>query len=201
MKSLKYALSALLLLTIFKSHAEEPEKATSAADQTATEQKSQPNKVESITADSASDPLSADKPSSEPEIKSKYKLDAAATQDKSTKKTLGLHLLSIHSAPGFNDHNQGLYIEFENHFTLGHYYNSVYKETTYAGYTYSLTKHIDLTLALFTGYQVYRYAPLVVPTYKFPNLFGTYTMRFAFIPKIPNVINANVLHAMLESSF
>jgi len=117
------------------------------------------------------------------------------------KTTIGLHLFSTHSASGFNNQNQGIYLEFENHITLGHYYNSIYRESNYAGYTYSLTNHIDLTLALFTGYSLYKYAPLLVPTYKVSNIYEDYSLRVALIPKVPKVIDANVLHAMIEKSF
>jgi hypothetical protein len=114
---------------------------------------------------------------------------------------IGLHLGSLHSATGFNDFNPGAYIEFENHITLGHYYNSNYRESSYAGYTYPYDSNIELTLGLITGYPLFKYTPLIVPSYKFPKLIQSATLRLAFIPRFFGVVQANVLHVMVESSF
>ncbi len=123
------------------------------------------------------------------------------TESKNDTIMIGLHLASIHSATGYNDLNPGAYIELSNHITIGHYYNSNYKESTYTGYTYGYTDNIDLTMGLVTGYQIYKYTPLFVPSYKFPNLVNSFTLRLAFIPRFFGVVQANVLHAMVETSF
>ncbi len=115
--------------------------------------------------------------------------------------TVGLHLGSFHSATGYNDFNPGIYIELPNHITAGHYYNSNYRDSTYLGYTYAYNSRIDFTLGLTTGYQIYKYTPLLVPTYKFFNIVEDFNLRVAFIPRFFGVVQANVLHAMLEKSF
>ncbi len=195
----------LITLSLHKSQASEVNNQIALLP-TTIDQSKQTNKIESVTFQQKSnqeteDKLLIDLTPTNTLAQPEQRQDQLPSSDFSKGITFGLHLYSLHTAPGFNDHNQGLYLELRNHITLGHYYNSNYKETTYAGYTYSITNHIDLTLALFTGYQIYRYAPLIVPTYKFPNVVESFNLRLAFIPKISNVINANVLHAMIERNF
>lgn len=117
------------------------------------------------------------------------------------KTIVGLHLASFHSATGYNDINPGIYVELPNHLTVGHYYNSNFHESTYVAYTYGWTKEIDLTLGLTTGYQIYKYTPLLVPSYKFLNIYDSFALRIAFIPRFFGVVQANVLHAMVERPF
>jgi len=118
-----------------------------------------------------------------------------------SKTVVGLHLASIHSATGYNNFNPGVYIEFNNHFTLGHYYNSNYRESTYLGYTYSISSNIELTGGLTTGYQLFKYTPLLVPSYKFNNFIDSDTLRIAFVPRFFGVVQANVFHSMIEQNF
>jgi len=115
--------------------------------------------------------------------------------------TIGFHLGSVHSATGYNDFNPGVYIKFQNNITFGNYYNSNYHQSTYAGYTYAYNNNIDITTGLITGYQIYRYTPLLIPSYKFPNLIDAVTLRVAFIPRFFGVVQANVIHAMVETNF
>ena len=96
----------------------------------------------------------------------------ATTESSNDTTVVGLHLASIHSATGYNDLNPGAYVEFSNNLTLGHYYNSNYKESTYIAYTYGYNSNIDLTIGFTTGYQLYRYTPLLVPSYKIRKLLG-----------------------------
>lgn len=65
--------------------------------------------------------------------------------------TIGTHVRSIHNKPGFNNSNPGLYI-VHNGWTIGSYYNSERRQSTYAGYTY-YTKLIDVTAIVITGYN------------------------------------------------
>jgi len=114
---------------------------------------------------------------------------------------VGLHLASFHSASGYNNSNPGVYVELPNHLTVGHYYNSNFHESTYVAYTYDWTNEIDFTLGLTTGYQIYKYTPLLVPSYKFLNIYDSFALRIAFIPRFFGAVQANVLHAMVERPF
>jgi len=118
-----------------------------------------------------------------------------------SKTVIGLHLASIHSATGYNNFNPGAYIEFNNHFTFGHYYNSNYRESTYLGYTYSFNSNVELTGGFTTGYQLFKYTPLLVPSFKMNNFIDSATLRIAFIPRFFGVVQANVLHSMIEKDF
>ena len=130
-----------------------------------------------------------------------FQIHSEGVTEMDSRTTVGLHLGSFHSATGYNDFNPGIYVELPNHITAGHYYNSNYRDSTYLGYTYSYNSQIDVTVGLTTGYQIYKYTPLLVPSYKFLNVVENFNLRVAFIPRFFGVVQANVLHAMVEKSF
>ena len=112
---------------------------------------------------------------------------------------IGVHTLSLHSAPGFNGVNPGLYVETPDGWTAGAYYNSERRWSVYGGKTLPVTGPIDLTIGAVSGYKAAPLFPLVVPSLRFPLRDG-FTLRLALIPKVSHG-GAFALHAMIEKRF
>ena len=49
---------------------------------------------------------------------------------------IGMHIASVHSVGGMNNHNPGIYIRTESGFSAGTYRNSYRRDTYYAGWTW-----------------------------------------------------------------
>jgi hypothetical protein len=64
---------------------------------------------------------------------------------------VGLHLRSIHSAPGFNDNNLGASLRWRCGLTLGALTNSVQRPSAYAGYTFNFAEHEKFSAAVTVG--------------------------------------------------
>lgn len=109
--------------------------------------------------------------------------------------TLGIHLGSQHSKPGFNDVNPGLYYRADDGATVGAYHNSLRRTSVYAGYTLVGDTPIpevsySLGLGVITGYTK-PVMPLVAPSLHYG------PVRVTFIPNTKQT-GAAVLHLSLE---
>ena len=113
--------------------------------------------------------------------------------------TIGLHVASVHSEPGFNNVNPGVYYR-HNGFTVGAYYNSMRRLSTYAGYTIETSGRVTfaLTAGVVTGYPSRPIQPLLIPSVAYH--FNSNAVRIAFIPPaIKHGVAA--LHLMVEHKF
>lgn len=125
-----------------------------------------------------------------------------ACADARAETTIGVHAASWHSAPGYNNANPGLYV-VHNGWTMGTYYNSVKRQSYYAGYTYSHqlfhpSVQLGITVGGITGYRTSP-APLIAPSIRFAlgNEFGA---RLFYLPRV-KFTGAHVLHLTFERSF
>ena len=106
-------------------------------------------------------------------------MQPAWAQDKPFIDTMGVHLGSIHSNNydpvanrAWNNYNPGVYFRHEN-WVAGTYFNSIRKQSFYAGYVYGLTSNIDIVFGAVSGYNGPGYRakpvmPMVVPSFHFP---------------------------------
>jgi hypothetical protein len=112
--------------------------------------------------------------------------------------TVGAHLRSWHSQPGYNNDNPGLYIRSADGWTAGTYRNSERRQSTYAGRTLSthLGSHVEasLTLGAITGYRRAEVLPLVVPSLRIGSDIG---LRIAYLPPIEKT-GSHVVHIAAE---
>lgn len=65
---------------------------------------------------------------------------------------LGIHLLTAHTAPGYETATPGIYARHESGFTVGAYRNSIGRPSAYAGWTFEQGRYA-LTVGAVTGYQ------------------------------------------------
>jgi len=121
--------------------------------------------------------------------------------------TVGLHVGSWHSEPGYNDRNPGLMYRSDEGWTGGAYCNSESRSerfpdakrcrvSTYAGKTWEAQVtdgvKVALTAGLITGYQRAAVMPMAIPS----ALFGDH-IRLLYAPKIEPK-GAQVISLMLE---
>ena len=107
--------------------------------------------------------------------------------------TIGLHVGSIHESPGFNGFNPGAYVRLDNGFTAGSYFNSIRKQSVYAGYTMNVWGPLDVSFVGVTGYQDYPIAT-AIPSVSVP-LWKSVSARLAYVYS-PGVSSA--VHLSLE---
>jgi hypothetical protein len=124
--------------------------------------------------------------------------------------TLGLHVGSRHSEPGFNDTNPGLYARWADAngtgWALGTYYNSQRAQSAWGGYSFSsprLGSHnlgvsAALTLGVVPGYRAAKVLPLMVPSAALH--FGDAAARLTYVPKVEKS-SAAAVHLSLEYRF
>ena len=104
---------------------------------------------------------------------------------------LGLHLYTQHVKDNFNNFNPGVYAKCDS-YVAGTYYNSIRRQTVYAGYVYSIGP-VDITFGAATGYYK-PVIPLVVPSIKIEGV------RFNLI--IPSKMTAGGgIHISIEKEF
>ena len=111
--------------------------------------------------------------------------------------TLGLHLGSWHSAPGFNNLNPGLYLRTADGWTLGAYRNSYRVTTAYAGRTWETAGdglRVSVTAGLATGYA---HPWLVAPSASIP--LGPVRARVVVIPGVGQG-QASAAHVTVETA-
>lgn len=114
--------------------------------------------------------------------------------------TLGIHLLTLHSAPGYESQNLGLYGRHTaSGITAGLYRNSEGRASVYLGETFETPdRRFALTVGAVTGYRARAVAPLVVPSFRLG--FDGSAVRLSLIPKPPGA-NAWGLHLSIEREF
>ena len=90
----------------------------------------------------------------------------------------GVHMFSVHSermddtaGRPWNNANPGLYLRWDR-WTAGTYYNSIRKQSVYAGYAYPLHENVDIVFGAVTGYNGPGYSsspvmPMVIPSVHF----------------------------------
>jgi len=111
--------------------------------------------------------------------------------------TIGTHIATAHTSPGFNDSNPGLYVRFENGFTAGSYFNSERRQSSYAGVTFPVFDGaFDVSVLALSGY-LSGVVPAVVPS-KRVNLGGGFSARLSLLapPK-----STAAFHFSLEKEF
>lgn len=117
--------------------------------------------------------------------------------------TIGMHIASWHSEPGFNNVNPGLYYRTDAGWTAGAYCNSESrsgrfpdaprcKVSAYAGRSFEVGP-FTLTAGVITGYAMGT-VPMVLPSLK----LGDH-LRIGFVPKIDPKTGSHVVHAMWET--
>ena len=109
--------------------------------------------------------------------------------------TIGLHLGSVHESPGFNGFNPGAYVRLDSGVTAGSYFNSIRKQSFYAGYTMNVWGPLDVTFAGVTGYQDYPIAT-AIPSVSVP-LWKSVSARLAYVysPGVSSAIHMTVEYA------
>ena len=116
--------------------------------------------------------------------------------------TVGLHLFSAHEQPGMNNTNPGVYVRLDNGLTLGTYFNSVRKQSAYAGWTFETPEWNRLTAAItigaVTGYAT-KVTALAVPSAAFHT--EPVTVRVGIIPRPPVKGGSGALSLMIEHHF
>ena len=119
--------------------------------------------------------------------------------------TVGLHLVSVHSTPGYNSLNLGAYYRADNGATLGAYCNSESRSelfpdaklcqvSRYVGYTVTHDTRfgdVSATIGIIQGYQRGT-MPMILPTVRYDS------WRVAIIPRIDPKRGAWVVHLMRE---
>jgi hypothetical protein len=114
--------------------------------------------------------------------------------------TIGVHIGSWHSEPGFNNRNPGVFIN-HNGWTAGTYYNSNRYQSYYAGYTFK--QQINDTFSANVTVGAIKYAqwfPMVLPSLGMRNpLIGGETY-VGLIPKT-KFTRSYVVHVMHGWSF
>jgi len=105
--------------------------------------------------------------------------------------TLGLHLQSIHDRPYFNDDNPGIYLKTRDGFTVGTYYNSEYRQSTYVGATIS-AKGVEISTLLITGYNA-SVLPVIIPSILIKDKLR--------VSLLANPFGASALHFSFEGKF
>lgn len=114
---------------------------------------------------------------------------------------IGLHLVSYHSAPGFNNTNPGIYCRTHDGYVFGTYRNSVRRQTVYAARYFELVERgrfdAGIVVGLATGYG----RPVT------PQAMGTMSyavtakdaVRLSFVPSFRG--SAAVVHLAVEHRF
>jgi hypothetical protein len=84
--------------------------------------------------------------------------------------SFGLHTVSVHSAPGYNGTNPGVYLLWQNGVAAGAFHNSYGRNSTYAGWLWRIdnANRFGVLLGAATGYgstsERMAIAPLLVPS-------------------------------------
>lgn len=116
--------------------------------------------------------------------------------------TIGLHLGSVHSTPGWCDYNPGVYMRTDTGLTLGAYRNSECRSSAYAGWTWEARRGklaAAITAGAVTGYAARPVLPLLVPSLAVDVADKT-ALRLTYIPKIEKA-GAHALHLSVERRF
>ena len=114
--------------------------------------------------------------------------------------TIGAHVGSWHSEPGYNNVNPGLYLRTDSGATVGAYRNSIRRVSTYAGWTWSkpIAQGVQATVTagVITGYEGGA-MPMAIPSVRF-EISERAAIRVITIPKIDPKQGAHVVHLAVE---
>jgi hypothetical protein len=116
--------------------------------------------------------------------------------------TVGLHTVSVHSAPGYNGTNPGLYLLWPNGVAVGAFHNSYRRNSAYVGWLWRIddANRFGVLLGAATGYGSTRenmpVAPLLVPSIRWALGNGMST-RLSLFPD-PRQGAVQVLHLSFE---
>jgi hypothetical protein len=117
--------------------------------------------------------------------------------------TLGIHLVSWHDKPGYNNDNPGLYLQTQKGYLLGTVKNSENAQSFYAGkvFDYPLTPRVSgsLTVGVISGYKASPIMPLVTPSVSV-HLNYTDSLRVSYLPRV-NKSGSHALHMSFERKF
>lgn len=114
--------------------------------------------------------------------------------------TVGVHVGSWHSEPGFNNKNPGVFV-IHNGFTLGTYYNSNKYQSYYAGYTFKKQLNSIFSVQVTAGAIKYdKFYPMILPTLGINNSLISGTTYIGYIPKI-SYTKSHIIHVMHGWSF
>ncbi len=115
--------------------------------------------------------------------------------------SVGVHTVSVHEKPGFNNTNPGLYVRHDNGLTLGFYNNSYSRQSVYVGYTIETAPWHNFSAAMtvggVTGYPAAKVMVLAVPSIAYH--FGDSAVRLGIVPRPPRAGAAAALHLMFET--
>ena len=115
--------------------------------------------------------------------------------------TVGLHLVSVHSRPGFQAANPGIYLKRDDGLTGGVLRNSYGRTSAYAGWTFETSdQRFAVTVGAITGYPARSVSLLVAPSVRVALAPG-WGARLALLPKPPIPGGAAALHLSLEHAF
>jgi hypothetical protein len=117
--------------------------------------------------------------------------------------TIGLHLVSWHDKPGYNNTNPGLYLKTEKGYLIGTVKNSEGNQSYYMGrvFDYPINPRVSgsLTVGVISGYKVSPLLPLVTPSLAI-RVNPSDSIRVSYLPKI-NKSGSHALHMSFERKF
>ena len=117
--------------------------------------------------------------------------------------TLGIHLVSWHDKPGYNNDNPGLYLKTKEGYLIGTVKNSEGNQSYYAGrvFDYPLTRRVtgSLTVGVISGYKVSPIMPLVTPSISV-RVNPIDSLRVSYLPRV-NKSGSHALHLSFERRF
>lgn len=115
--------------------------------------------------------------------------------------TIGLHLASAHSRPGFENATVGVYLRRDDGLTLGALRNSYGRLSAYGAWTLQTDdQRFGLTVGAITGYPAARVSVLIAPSVRW-ELSPGWAARLVLLPKPPQHASAAALHLAIERSF
>jgi len=115
--------------------------------------------------------------------------------------TLGLHVASYHSRPGFCNLNPGVYYRWDNGVQVGGYRNSQCRPSLYAGWFIETegTVRAGIGLGAVNGYRGKGILPVLMPSIAV-SITEQQSLRFIYFPKThPKA--AAVFHMTIEHRF
>lgn len=126
---------------------------------------------------------------------------ALAATDAHAEDTLGFHVASYHSRPGFCNINPGLYYRWENGIQIGGYRNSQCRPSFYGGWFVETEGRVraGIGLGVVSGYRGRGILPVLMPSVAV-SVTEHQSLRFIYFPKThPKA--AAVFHMTIEHRF
>ena len=111
---------------------------------------------------------------------------------------LGLHLLTVHAASGYEMATVGAYAKSPGGFTFGIYRNSYARLSAYSAVTFSTEDgNWSITAGVVSGYPAASLMPMLVPSRRFALNDRTH-LRLSLLPKPPQHGQTAALHLSIE---